>query len=103
MSVINITSENFEEEVLKSDKPVLLDFWATWCGPCRMLHPVIHSLATEVEEAKICQVNIDEQPKLAEQFRVMTIPTLAVLKEGKIVNSSVGVKSKDAILQMMEL
>ncbi len=103
MGAMHITTQNFEKEVLKSEKPVLIDFWASWCGPCQMLTPVIEQLAAEVTDAKITKVNVDEQPALAQEFRVMSIPTLAVIKDGKLVNSSVGVKSKDAILKMLEV
>ena len=103
MGAMHITTQNFEKEVLKSEKPVLIDFWASWCGPCQMLTPVIEQLASEVTDAKITKVNVDEQPALAQEFRVMSIPTLAVIKDGKLVNSSVGVKSKDAILKMLEV
>lgn len=101
MAALHITKENFETEVLKADKPVLVDFWAAWCGPCQMLLPTIEELAGEVTDAKICKINVDEQPELAAQFKVMTIPTLMVFKDGKAVNTSVGVKSKNAILDMI--
>ena len=90
MSAITITKENFESEVLKSDKPVLLDFWAAWCGPCRMVSPVVDEIAGEVTNAKVGKINVDEQPELASSFRVMSIPTLAVMKDGKVVNTTVG-------------
>lgn len=101
MAALHITKENFENEVLNSDKPVLVDFWASWCGPCQMLLPVIEELAGEVTDAKICKINVDEQPELAERYRVMTIPTLMVFKDGQAVNTSVGVKPKKAILDMI--
>lgn len=101
MKTITITKENFENEVLKSEKPVLLDFWASWCGPCKMVSPIIDEIAVEAKEAKVCKINIDEQPELAAAFKVMSIPTLAVMKEGKVVASGVGVKPKAAILQML--
>lgn len=101
MAALHITKENFEEEVLKSDKPVLVDFWATWCGPCQMLLPVIESLADEVTDAKICKINVDEQQELAEKYRVMTIPTLCVFKEGKVAKQSIGVITKDEILKLI--
>lgn len=101
MSVTVITKDNFEQEVLKSDKPVLIDFWASWCGPCRMLSPVVDKIAEETTTAKICKVNVDEQPELAAQFKVMSIPMLAVIKNGKVVNTSVGVKPKETILKML--
>jgi len=101
MSAITITKENFESEVLNSDKPVLLDFWAAWCGPCKMVSPVIDEIAGEVTDAKVGKVNVDEQPELASSFRVMSIPTLAVIKGGKVVNTSVGARSKNDILSML--
>lgn len=103
MEVLHITKDNFESEVLHADKPVLVDFWASWCGPCQMLLPVIEELAGEVTDAKICKINVDEQPELAERYRVMTIPTLMVFKDGQAVNTSVGVKPKNAILEMLQV
>ena len=103
MSAITITKENFESEVLKSDKPVLLDFWAAWCGPCRMVSPVVDEIAGEVTNAKVGKINVDEQPELASSFRVMSIPTLAVLKGGKVVTTAVGAKSKNDILSMLNV
>lgn len=101
MSVVTITKNNFESEVLHSDKPVLLDFWATWCGPCRMLSPVVDEIAEEESGIKVGKVNVDEQPELAEQFGVSSIPTLIVFRDGKAVQTSVGVRPKAAILQMV--
>lgn len=103
MSVLTITKENFEAEVLKSDKPVLLDFWATWCGPCRMVGPIVEEVAAASPDKKVGKVNVDEQPELASQFQVMSIPTLVVIKNGKVVNSVVGMRSKEAILKMLEV
>ncbi|HWP50853.1 MAG TPA: thioredoxin [Clostridia bacterium] len=103
MAVLKITKENFNTEVLESDKPVLIDFWATWCGPCRMLSPVVDEIARETASAKICKINVDEQPELARQFQVMSIPTLILVKEGKVVNQSVGVKPKASILGMLNV
>lgn len=103
MAALHITKENFETEVLQSEKPVLVDFWAEWCGPCQMLLPTIEELAGEVTDAKICKVNVDEQPELAGQFGVMTIPTLIVFKGGKAVNTSIGVKAKSEILKMLQV
>ena len=101
MAVVTITKENFEAEVLHSTKPVLLDFWATWCGPCRMVGPVVEEISRERSDIKVCKVNVDEQPELAGQFGVMSIPTLVVMKSGKIVNQSIGAKPKNAILAML--
>ena len=103
MSALKITKENFEQEVMNSDKPVLLDFWASWCGPCRMVEPTVEEIAEEaVHIAKVGKVNVDEEPELAQTFKVMSIPTLVVLKDGKVVQSAVGVKSKQAILDMIQ-
>ncbi len=101
MSVVTITKENFEAEVLQADKPVLVDFWASWCGPCRMLSPVVDEIAEEESGIKVGKVNVDEQPELAEQFGVSSIPTLIVFRDGKAVQTSVGVRPKAAILQMV--
>ena len=101
MSVINITRNNFQNEIINSDKSVLLDFWAPWCGPCRMVGPILEEIAGERSDIKIGKINVDEQPELASQFRVMSIPTLIVIKDGKIVNQSMGAKPKNAILAML--
>ena len=103
MSVITITSQNFESEVLSSEKTVLIDFWASWCGPCRMLSPVIEEIATEVKDKKICKVNVDEQPELARKFGVMSIPTLVVMNKGELVKKSLGVQPKNAVLSMLNI
>lgn len=103
MSVLKITSENFESEVMQSDKPVLIDFWASWCMPCKMLSPTIDEIAGEVEQKiKVGKVNVDEEPKLAQKFNVMSIPTLVIIKDGKVQSTSVGVRSKQEILGMLE-
>jgi thioredoxin 1 len=101
MSVININQNNFQEEVIRSDKPVLLDFWAPWCGPCRMVGPIVEEIAQEREDIKVAKVNIDEQSALASRFKIMSIPTLVVIKEGKIVNQAVGARPKNAILDLL--
>ena len=101
MSVITITKDNFEQEVLASDKPVLLDFWASWCGPCRMVSPIVDEIAEERTDIKVGKVNVDEQSELAARFRVMSIPTLVVMKNGEIVNQSVGARPKAQILAML--
>ncbi|MDL2250838.1 thioredoxin [Lachnospiraceae bacterium OttesenSCG-928-J05] len=102
MAVLHLTKDNFEAEVLKSDKPVLVDFWATWCGPCQMVGPILDELGEEVTDAKICKVNVDEQPELAKEYRVMSIPTMIVFKNGEVAKREVGAKSKDAILDMLK-
>ena len=101
MSAITITKENFENEVMKSDKPVLLDFWADWCGPCRMLAPTVHEIADERTDIKVGKINVDQEPELAQQFGIMSIPTLIVIKEGNPVAQSTGVRPKQAILDMI--
>lgn len=101
MNTIKITSDNFEQEVLNSNKPVLLDFWAAWCGPCRMISPIIDEIAVEKTDTKVGKINIDEQPELAQAFGIMSIPTLAVIKDGKVVNKIVGLKPKASILKML--
>lgn len=102
MAALTITKENFEQEVLHSEKPVLLDFWATWCGPCRMVSPIVDEIADETSDIKVGKVNVDEQPDLAQQFQVMSIPTLIVIKDGKVTNQSVGAKPKAAILDLLK-
>ena len=101
MSTININKNNFQEEVMQSDKPVLLDFWAPWCGPCRMVGPILDDIAPERNDIKVGKVNVDEQPELAGQFGVMSIPTLVVMKEGKITNQTVGARPKEQILDLL--
>ncbi len=101
MSALTITKENFEAEVLKSDKPVLLDFWASWCGPCRMVSPVIDEIAEERSDIKVGKINVDEQQKLAIQFQVMSIPTLIVMKNGEVATKNVGARPKEDILAML--
>ncbi|MBR3838901.1 MAG: thioredoxin [Clostridia bacterium] len=103
MSVVSINNNNFEHEVLKSDRPVLLDFYADWCGPCKMVSPVVDQIAKEHPEYKIVKVNVDEQPELASKFNVMSIPALFVVKNGEIVNKSVGAKPKSKILEMLKV
>ena len=101
MAVIEIKSTNFQQEVLNSDKPVLLDFWASWCGPCRMVSPIVDEIAAERSDIKVGEVNVDEQSELASQFGVMSIPTLVVMKNGKIVNQAMGARPKKTILEML--
>lgn len=101
MTAININQNNFQSEVMNSDKKVLLDFWAPWCGPCRMVVPIVEEIAKERADIKVGKVNVDEQPELASQFGIMSIPTLVVMKDGKIVNQAMGAHSKRAILAML--
>lgn len=102
MSVIEITSENFEEIVMQADKPVLLDFWAAWCGPCRMVSPIVDEIAEECPQYTVGKINVDEQPELAQAFGIMSIPTLVIMKDGKIVRQESGARPKAQILALIE-
>lgn len=97
MATVNVTEQNFENEVLQAEQTVLVDFWAAWCGPCKMLSPIIDQIAEEMPGIKVCKVNIDEQPSLAVKYKVMSIPTLFVFKNGEQVNQVIGVQSKEEI------
>ena len=101
MSAMHINKHNFQEEVMSSEKPVLLDFWASWCGPCRMVGPIIDEIAAEHPEYKVVKINVDEEPELASEFQVVSIPTLVVMKNGHIVHQSAGARPKNQILAMM--
>ena len=101
MSAININKNNFQNEVLNSDKKVLLDFWAPWCGPCRMVVPIVEKIADERPDIKVGKINVDEEAELASQFGIMSIPTLVVIEKGKIVNQAMGARPKEAILGML--
>ena len=100
MAVIKITKDNFDDEVMNSDVPVLIDFWAEWCGPCRMVSPIIDEIAEETTDKKVGKINVDEEPELAQAFGVMSIPTIIVVKDGKVANKAIGAKPKKAILDL---
>ena len=102
MKTLHITKETFQQEVLQSNIPVLLDFWAPWCGPCRMVGPILDEIAEEREDIKVCKVNVDEEPELAGKYDVMTIPTLMVIKDGEIISQSAGARPKAQILELFE-
>ncbi|MBR6626854.1 MAG: thioredoxin [Lachnospiraceae bacterium] len=102
MAVTVLTSENFNSEVLESTKPVLVDFWAAWCGPCRMLSPIVDEIAEETDAFKVCKLNVDDEMALAGKYNIMSIPTLLVFKDGQVVNRSLGVISKEEILQLVK-
>ena len=101
MSIIHITKETFAQEVLQSDKPVLLDFFATWCGPCRMIAPILEEIAEEREDIKVCKVDVDEQPALASQYGIVSIPTLLVFRDGQVVNQAQGAMPKAKLLELL--
>ncbi len=101
MSIMNINKENFQNEVLNAQEPVLLDFWAPWCGPCRMVSPIVEEIAQERSDVKVGKINVDDQPELASQFGIMSIPTLVVMRNGKMVQQAVGARPKNAILNML--
>ncbi len=103
MSAVIITNENFQEEVLNAEKPVLVDFWAPWCGPCRMVLPLVEEIANERDDVKVCKINVDEQKELAKKFRVMSIPTLMVFKGGEMVNKKLGAMPKEELLEMLNV
>ena len=102
MAIVEINNANFKSEVLESDKKVLVDFWAPWCGPCRMVSPIVDEIASESDAVKVAKINIDEQPQLASQYGVMSIPTLMVFENGDVVEKAVGARNKAFILQMLE-
>ena len=102
MSVITITKDNFQQEIMESSQTVMLDFWASWCGPCRMLSPVVDEIAEETPSIKVCKVNVYEQPELAQKYDIMSIPTLISFKDGKLLNSSLGVQPKESILNLLK-
>lgn len=101
MAVEHVTKENFDSEVMQSEKPVFIDFWASWCGPCQMVAPVVEELSEEIPDVKFAKVNVDEQPELARQFQVMSIPTMVLLKKGKVVDTTVGAQPKEDIVKFL--
>lgn len=101
MEILHITKENFQTEVMESDKTVLLDFWASWCGPCRMIAPVLEDVAQEREDVKVCKIDVDKEPELAQQFQIMSIPTLIVMEQGRIVNKALGAMPKNSVLALL--
>ena len=102
MSILKVTKENFQSEILNSTKPVLLDFWATWCGPCMMIAPTIDEIAAENDDIVVGKINVDEQPELAQTFGIVSIPTLIVIKDGKVAKQMVGLQPKDKILELLK-
>ncbi len=102
MAEITLTKDNFESVVLQSTQPVLIDFWATWCGPCRMIAPIVSEIAEECTDVAVCKVNVDEEPELAAAFQVTSIPMLAVVKDGKLVNTAVGYQPKEQVLELLK-
>lgn len=102
MAVIKITSQNYNKEVMESKSPVVIDFWASWCGPCKMMSPIIDEMAESNPNIKVCKVNVDEEQQLASQFNIMSIPTIVVIQNGKVVGTSIGVTPKEEILKMIK-
>ena len=102
MAVLHLTKENFESEVLKSDKKVLVDFWATWCGPCQMVSPIIEELGEELTDVKVCKVDVDKEPEISIQYNIMSIPTLIVFENSEIANKTIGACTKDEILDLLK-
>ena len=102
MAAVNVNKNNFQVEVMESDRKVLVDFWAPWCGPCRMVLPLVEQIAQEREDIKVCKVNVDEEPELANQFGVMSIPTLMVVEDGEVLERATGARPKESILELLE-
>ncbi|MBR4208549.1 MAG: thioredoxin [Lachnospiraceae bacterium] len=103
MAAVNVTKDNFQAEVLESDKPVLVDFWASWCGPCKMLSPIVEQVAESVQDVKICKVNVDDEQELAERYNIMSIPALKVFKNGEVVNEGVGFMPREKVEELIRV
>ena len=101
MAIVTVTTENFETEVLGSEKPVLLDFWATWCGPCKMIAPIVEDIAQERPDVKVCKVDVDTQPELAIRYKITSIPTILIFRNGELVNKAIGLRSREQLLQLL--
>lgn len=103
MSIINLTKDSYHNEVMKTEKVVVIDFWATWCGPCKMMAPVVEEVAKDYSDVKVCKVNVDEEPELSNAFKIVSIPTIVVIKNGEIIDSVVGYRPKEDIEKIIKL